>query len=139
MPNTLTPSDIVNKDKTVRHTRSRNRWKIVNTVGQGTPRNSSLSMARFLGDVERLTTSKQCASQCGRQEDWRQQRSGRSIHDIMQNELQLVQRDQHDRSIGSVKIKLPNFENVKSVIFAKLESNTSQNKFGCNTQKGFLK
>ena len=33
-------------------------------MGQGTPRDSALPMARIAGDAERPTTSRQCAGQC---------------------------------------------------------------------------
>ena len=59
------------------------------------------------------------------QQDWRPQRSGKSIHDIKQdNEPWPVEQDQHDRSFDSVKIKHLNFDKVKSIIFTKLESDT---------------
>ena len=64
---------------------------------------------------------------------WRQQqdqippRSGRSIHNIGQDDKpQLVEQDHHDRSFDPVHIKYLYFDNVKSVIFTELESGTSK-------------
>ena len=59
--------------------------------------------------------------------DWRPPESDRSIHDIKQDdEPQLMKQDQQERSFDSVEIRYLNFDNIKSVIFTKLESSTSQ-------------
>ena len=63
MPKTLTPSDKIHIDKTLRHIESRSGWKIVSPVEQGTTRDSAVPMAKPVGDVERPTTSGHCAGQ----------------------------------------------------------------------------
>ena len=56
-------------------------------------------------------------------------RGGRSICEVKQgDEPQLMKQDQQDRSFDSGNIKYFSFDNVKSVIFTKLESSTKE---GC--------
>ena len=64
------------------------------------------------------------------QQDQKPARINRSIHDVRQDEEpKPVEQDQGNRSFDSVKIKYLKFDNVKSIIFTKLESSTSQE--GC--------
>ena len=59
--------------------------------------------------------------------DLRPPRSSRSIHNVRQDhEPPSMKRDHQDKSFDLVKIKYLNLDNLKSVIFTKLESSTSQ-------------
>ena len=50
----------------------------------------------------------------------------RSIHDIRQDEeMQIIEQEQCDRSFDLAKIKYHRFDNVKTIIFTNLESSTS--------------
>ena len=60
----MTLSDAVHKSMTMRPTESRKKWKIVNTAGQGTPRDSALHMARHAENEGRPMTSRQYVGQC---------------------------------------------------------------------------
>ena len=100
---TLTPSDIIHKKKTMRPIRSRSGSEIVSIVGEGTPRDSALPMARCFGDTKRPTSSRWCAGQCRRTGD--QQGVAGQFMIRWYNEPQSVKQDQHDRSFHSVNIK----------------------------------
>ena len=91
-----------------------------------TSRDSALPRARLLGNAERATHLKgECRSVQRQHQEWRPARSVQSIHDIRQDgESQPVEQDQHDRSFDAVKYL--NYDSIKSIIFTKLESSTSQ-------------
>ena len=109
--------------------RIRIRWSwTVNIVIEGTSRDSSQHMTRHAVVAARPTTWRR------QYVDWWRYSSQitgyqrvKSVHEDQQDEEPYPQEwEQNDRSFDSVNIKYHNFDNVKSVIFTKLESSTSQ-------------
>ena len=76
---TVTLPDIVHKNMTMRPTECRNKWKLVNYVGQGTPRDSALHMPRCGGCGNTIHFKTVCRSMQRQQVDWRPPRNCRSI------------------------------------------------------------
>ena len=54
-------------------------------------------------------------------------KNGRSVHDVKKDEESCqLEQEKHDKSFDSINIRYLMFNHVKSTIFTKLESGTSQ-------------
>ena len=93
-------------------------------------------MAKGAVDAARPITLGECADEYrGSSKAIRCQRAGDQFHEVRQDkESHTLEQDQQDRSFDSLIIKFIKFEDVKSILFNKLESSTSQ-KRTCTTYK----
>ena len=106
------------------HPREKRRKIVTNTLVQGTP-SQSPAYCKNCGSCGKQNHFKvMCKSMWWKQQDWC---GGNTIHNIGQHDdLHVDEQDKQDRIFGAVMVRYINLYSVKTKIFAKLESGTSQ-------------